>query len=501
MKTREYRLDSYCRGSYSGTLISSLSLFAMRRSRTHRGSSTLETDGPTLGQINKNLLLKYLNALKLRDSYASTFLSLKAGKGLQIHHGKNRLAALAEWAGTMKSALGLLEAVGSPKVFPGAQLEKLALRSQKIAWDMLHTGKWDMISVHWREAYRASCCLLIVLYLGLGNFFEALAAADKALIMTGPSSNENFGLLVDFLVKKLGKADVAVPKRSAKRMRLSRQPAQTLTNCLSSTDDLFQFVSPLHDALNTGFLLRKQVPRVDKPSLEYFDREFFSRKHPCILGNLVSQWNAFQEWSIDFFKQNHGNRTVPIELGRDYRQKGWRQEFMTMKDFIEKFFESSSRSGGDVVGYLAHHQLFDQIPSLRADVLTPDYCVLDAAESEDPSYLPTPTANFWFGPRGTRSPLHHDPEDNILCQVLGTKLILLIDPCFSSRLAPLDGPQNNTSSVIFASPTFSQDHKCLKSLPCFTVVLRPGDALYIPKGWWHFCEAATASISVSFFWS
>jgi hypothetical protein len=59
--------------------------------------------------------------------------------------------------------------------------------------------------------------------------------------------------------------------------------------------------------------------------------------------------------------------------------------------------------------YLAQHQLFEQIPALAADILTPDYCMLGSKGVS--------SVNAWFGPAGTVTPLHQDPEHNLLAQV------------------------------------------------------------------------------------
>ena len=61
---------------------------------------------------------------------------------------------------------------------------------------------------------------------------------------------------------------------------------------------------------------------------------------------------------------------------------------------------------------------FYKIPHLKEDIIVPDYCCLTASGSDDGDN-PEVKINAWFGPAGTVSPLHYDPEHNLLSQVCG----------------------------------------------------------------------------------
>jgi hypothetical protein len=112
------------------------------------------------------------------------------------------------------------------------------------------------------------------------------------------------------------------------------------------------------------------------------------------------------------------------------------------------------------IGYLAQHQLFEQVPELRRDISVPDYCSLTTAsndshnnddhdddDDDDESDPGDVDINAWFGPAGTISPLHTDPKHNLLAQVVGRKYVKLYARSLTPCLYPHAGMLSNTSQV------------------------------------------------------
>ncbi|CAJ0627751.1 16441_t:CDS:2 [Entrophospora sp. SA101] len=175
------------------------------------------------------------------------------------------------------------------------------------------------------------------------------------------------------------------------------------------------------------------------------------------------------------------------------------------------------------------HNLFDQIPSLKDDILIPDYCFVNTVipfsnlpsstnnsndvdddynnckgneNNQKPrKYNPPPDViiNAWFGPKGTISPMHTDPYHNLLAQVVGKKYIRLYSPEETTNLYPFeqDGFLGNTSQVDVEVPDLERFSR-FASAKYQECILEPGELLYIPPGWWHYVKSLTISFSVSF---
>jgi hypothetical protein len=154
-------------------------------------------------------------------------------------------------------------------------------------------------------------------------------------------------------------------------------------------------------------------------------------------------------------------------------------------------------------GYLAQYQLFDQIPSLREDILTPRFCSARTAEDEGaPPECEQPLApivSAWFGPAGTVSPLHTDPYHNTLAQVVGHKYVRLYEARHTSRLYPRSGALCNNCHVDLDQPQPARQ-PLVESTPFMHCILAPGELLYIPRHVWHYVRSLETSFSVSFWW-
>jgi ribosomal protein L16 Arg81 hydroxylase len=115
-----------------------------------------------------------------------------------------------------------------------------------------------------------------------------------------------------------------------------------------------------------------------------------------------------------------------------------------------------------------------------------------------PEYLDPQNINgttfFWFGPAGTITPLHHDPVNLIFVQVYGRKVWKIISPYFTHRLYNYQGV---FSAVDVEDPDYEK-YPLFYQVPIIEVTLNPGDAIFMPVGWWHTVKSLDISISMSF---
>lgn len=180
--------------------------------------------------------------------------------------------------------------------------------------------------------------------------------------------------------------------------------------------------------------------------------------------------------------------------------------------------------------YLAQHDLRDLPQDLQDDLPTPEL-VHHAGKGDLYS------SSLWLGRSPTYTPLHRDPNPNILMQLAGTKQIRLFRPdigdaIFEHTQQLVDSSRHSTGSPLPAqssesartrSASFRGEemmkgaerkilHDLVWSPPSEDVkndavlqyaqeaTLKCGQALFIPKGWWHSVKGVGSGVTASANW-
>ncbi len=99
-----------------------------------------------------------------------------------------------------------------------------------------------------------------------------------------------------------------------------------------------------------------------------------------------------------------------------------------------------------------------------------------------------------MGPKGTFTFLHRDEMDLFVVQVYGRKRIVMISPDQEPLVYNHVGVH---SAVNYENPDFTR-HPLFDRTVRVEFTLHPGQAIFMPVGWWHFVRSLYASISLTF---
>lgn len=208
-----------------------------------------------------------------------------------------------------------------------------------------------------------------------------------------------------------------------------------------------------------------------------------------VLTDAMADWPALARWGPEYFKATCGEALVEIMSGRSrdprYEINAYdHKSEVRFADYVEMV-----AAGGESNDYylVANNGFFDR-PEMRPlydDIRFPEH--LDPAQTDG-------RVHFWFGPAGTVTPLHHDLMNVLMAQVYGRKRVTLISPDQTHRLYNEIGV---FSEVDPEDPDYDR-HPLYRDVEALRVDLAPGEALFLPVGWWHHVRALDVSVTVTF---
>jgi hypothetical protein len=238
-----------------------------------------------------------------------------------------------------------------------------------------------------------------------------------------------------------------------------------------------------------------------------FLREIVEPCQPVVLRGLVSDWAAVQAGAHsptalkDYLLQSDAGEQVEAFFGE--RRIAGKYYY---NDNLQGFnFERRRMRFAAAVETIAATLDQPDTPSMYVGSVPTDHCLPGfSAKNPMPFLAPGIAGRIWLGHASNVS-AHYDAFDNVACVIAGTRRFTLYPPEAISHLYV--GPVDNTMAgqpVSLAASAAPDDAR----FPLFREVrekalvadLVPGDAMYIPKLWWHQIEATAAFNGLVNYW-
>lgn len=218
------------------------------------------------------------------------------------------------------------------------------------------------------------------------------------------------------------------------------------------------------------------------------------RRQPVLIKQGICHWRAVNAWTTDYLIDKMSSKTVAVHcsttgvFNSDPNSKsGTRVIPVAASAAIKKIFNPIQTSEKF---YLSQQSMSHLFPELMGDIQVPPYIPSGKLQN----------TNIWIGSAGNASPLHFDTSDNFFAQVVGRKTIQLYPPGRLRSFYPFTGRQTHHVSRVNPDKIDQAVFPRFASHKAISLLIEPGDLLFLPSRWWHFVRSIDHSISVNFWW-
>jgi ribosomal protein L16 Arg81 hydroxylase len=232
-----------------------------------------------------------------------------------------------------------------------------------------------------------------------------------------------------------------------------------------------------------------EIAHASKLSQAEFLKYHYATNRPVVLDDALEDKSLLSRWQIDYLKTICEDIQVEVMSGRDrdpeYEVNSqMHKSFMRFSDYIAQM--ESSIAGNDCY-LVANNHFFEKADLEILYHNLPKFGILDESIVRGRVFL-------WLGSQGTITPLHYDVMNVLVVQMQGRKRFQLLSPEQTSFVYNEIGVYSRVNAEtpdLSLYPRFAEARMN-------TLILEPGQALFIPVGWWHQVRALEQSVTLSY---
>jgi len=230
------------------------------------------------------------------------------------------------------------------------------------------------------------------------------------------------------------------------------------------------------------------IEKVKLPPFEQFLEEYYYPNRFGVFSNVLDNCEA-KHWTPRMLLNKVGTDTiVQMQSGKTGQYGVQYDKQVKFSDFISMMEATIPSDYFYIIGdnYDFNHSAFAPLRKEIEDI-GDGYFVLEDKERNKQF--------FFIGPESTTTTLHYDNADILFIQVYGRKHVLLIPAMQVPYLYNNSDkyPRNGDFGAWAPDP---ERYPNVSHVTPIEVDIGPGDALFIPVGWWHHITSLSASISV-----